>query len=144
MMKGLKLWWMQQRLKASNKSYSKYVEAAKGEEREFRISEAINVRDVKRDEILQLRSMLLSDQAESLGLPVPPLSDKESWESGWWPETIRLTVKAQSQLRQAIRKERQEKWSFAAFILKDVAVPLIGSIGAIMGLLSLIHSFKSK
>lgn len=144
MVKELKLWWLRWKLKISNKSYSKYVAEAKGEQQEYRISEAINVRDEKRSEILGLNSRLLSDQAESRGIPIPALTDKESWESGWEPGTIRLTVEAQAKLRQAIRNERREKWSFAAFILKDIVTPLIGAIGAVMGLLSLIHALRSK
>jgi hypothetical protein len=143
-MKSIKLWWMRQALKMSNRSYSKYVAEAKGEEREFRINEAINVHTAKRDEILNLNSLLLADRAESLGLPVPPREDLESWETGYWPDSVRLNLKAQSQLRQAIRNERREKWSFASFLLKDVATPLIGGIGAIMGLISLLHAIKSK
>ena len=144
MKKGLKLWWLRRGMKRSSKSYSKYIAEAKGEEREYRAAEASQDRSERRDEILRLNSILLSDQAESLGIPVPPLSDKDSWEQGWEPGTIHLTLKAQSQLRQAIRNERREKWSFAAFVLKEIVTPLIGAIGAIMGLLSLIHAFKPK
>lgn len=141
----LKLGWMRSRLKAGTKSYSKYVnEAPAGEEREFRIHEGIEARREYRDRILNLSSTLLCDKAESLGIPVPPIADKESWEEGYWPDSIRLNLETQSKLRQAIRQEQREKWGFVAFLLKDIATPLIGVIGAVMGLMSLIHAIKSK
>jgi hypothetical protein len=144
MIDSLKLWWKRQRLRQEMRGYSQYVDKAKGEERDFRIAEAINFRNAKRDEILSTSSMLLADQAEGLGLPVPPLSDEKSWVEGWWPGTVRLTVEAQVSLRKDIRRERRERWNFAAFFLGKIMTPLIGGIGAIMGLLSLIHSFKAK
>lgn len=144
MIKNFKLWLLHQKRKKSNRAYSNYIAQATGEEREFRIQEAMNVRDEERDELLNLQSIILSGEAEYLSLPVPPLSDKESWESGQGPDTVRLTLRAQSQLRQAIRNEKKEKWSVAAFVLKEIVTPLIGVLGAIMGLLSLIQVFHSK
>jgi hypothetical protein len=38
MMKNLELWWLRQKLKRSNRYYSKYIGEAKGEEREYRIA----------------------------------------------------------------------------------------------------------
>jgi hypothetical protein len=144
-MTGLKLWKLRRERRKSAKEYSRYVAEAKdaGEE-DFRIREAIDARERIRDKILHLKSMQLSDMAEDLGLPVPPFSDKESWEEGYEPGTIRLTVKAQLQLRQAIRNEQRERWSLAVFVLKEIVAPLIAVLGAIMGLLSVIHALRSK
>lgn len=145
MQNHLKLWWMRRRLRTGTKAHEKYINATPaGEEREFRVHEAMEQRREHRDRILNLSSMLLSDKAESLGLPVPPLADKESWEEGYWPDTIRLNVTAQAQLRKAIREEKREKWSFVAFLLTNIATPIIGLIGVVMGLLSLLHSFKTR
>jgi hypothetical protein len=104
----------------------------------------MSIRHEHRDQILNLSSLVLSDEAESLGIPVPPLSDKTSWEEGWMPGTVRLNVEAQARLRQAIRSEHREKWSTFAFVVKEIVAPVIGVIGAIMGLLSLIHAIRSK
>ena len=93
-------------------------------------------------QILQLKSSYLSAKAEKLGIPVPPSSDEQSWVDAG--RGFHLTVEAQLELKRAIRNEQREKWGLAAFMLKEIAAPLVGSIGAIMGLLSLIHSFKSK
>jgi hypothetical protein len=148
MRRAFKLWWLERSRRKSNKSYSAYVAEAKDEEQQFRISEAINDRDERRDQIQSLRSMLLTDRAEGLGIPIPPLSDTESWEPGRIPGTTHLTLKAQAQLSQSIRNERIENWSVPAFVLKDIVTPLVsllvGLLGMIMGLFSLIHAFHSK
>jgi hypothetical protein len=142
---GFKLWKLRLERRKSQKEYSKYVAEAKDAENEdFRICEAIEEREKIRDKILSLKSIQLSDMAEDLGIPVPPASDKESWEEGYNPGTVRLTVNAQLQLKQAIRNEQRERWSVAVFVLKEIVAPLIAIIGAIMGLLSLIHAIRSK
>lgn len=140
----LKLWWLRRELTATQKSYAKGIDKAKGDEREYQISEWLQERSQRRSEISILRTTLLCEEAENLGIAVPPLSDKDSWEDGLLPGTTHLTLKAQAQLLQAIRKEKEERWRFFVFILKEVVTPLVGAIGAIMGLLSLLHSFKSK
>lgn len=141
---SFKLWRLRRERKKSGKAYSKYIDQATGyEDRQFRISEAIDCREQIRDKILHLRSLELVDQAEDLGIPVPTLQDMESWEYGRSPGTVRLTTKAQIQLRDTIRKERRDKLSIAAFMLKEIVTPIIGVLGAIMGVLSLIHAFRS-
>ena len=148
MRREFELWWLERNRRKTNKSYSAYVAKAKGEEQQLRICEAISDRDERRDQIQGLRSILISDRAEGLGIPIPALSDSESWEPGRIPGTTHLTLKAQAQLLQAIRTERKEQWGMAAFVLQDIVTPmgglLVGLLGMIMGLLSLIHSFHSK
>jgi len=142
---GFKLRKLRLERRKSEKEYSKYVAEAKdADEQDFRIHEAIDEREKIRDKILGLMSTQLSHRAEDLGIPVPSLSDGESWEQGYKPGTIRLTVNAQLKLRRAIRNEQRERWSVAVFVLKEIVAPLIGIIGAIMGLLSLIHAIRSK
>jgi hypothetical protein len=144
MLNRLRLWWLRRQLKSGRKAYSKYVDESKGEEREFCIHEAMDAAREQRDKILNLSSAPLRDKAESLFIPVPPLADKESWEEGYWPNSIRLNLEAQAKLRKAIREEQRERWGFVAFLLKEIATPLIGAIGAVMGLLAFLHAFKSK
>lgn len=144
-MTSFKLWRLRRRRKKGAKEYSKYIAEAKdAEDKEYRISEAMSARDEIRDEILHVRSLKLSDEAEELGIPVPSLSDKESWEDGMRPNYVRLTQKAQLELLRSIRAERREKWANLAFVLKEIVTPTIGVLGAIMGLISLIHVFRSK
>ncbi len=104
----------------------------------------MSVRDDERDQIINLESLILLEEAEHLGIPVPPLDDKDSWEGGRRPGTHRLGLHAQVLLRQAIRNEKKEKWGVVAFRLKELAVPLIGVLGALWGLHKFIHALPSK
>jgi hypothetical protein len=140
----LEIWWMHQKRKKSNKKYSKLIAQANGDEREFLIQEAMNVRDEERDQILSRNSDYLIEEAEYLSLPVPILGDTESWERSRRPTRNRLTLRAQSELRRAIRKEKQDKWSVSAFRLKELALPLIGILGALSGVISVFHALWSK
>lgn len=145
MLKNFELWRLRRKQRKSNEEYSRLVDEAKDpEEQQFRMSEAVDADEQYRDKIMGLQSRLLRNQAERLGIPVPSFSDKNSWDAGYVPGTWHLSLTAQLQLRQAIRTERRDKWGFAAFLLKDVATPIIGGIGAIMGLISLIHALRSK
>jgi len=115
-----------------------------GKEEASIASEAMYERDVMDDAILRERSLDVMRRAESAGIPVPPFSDNTKWEDGFEPNTAHLSAQAQLDMNKAIRAEQRDKWSFFAFLVKEVAVPVIGGIGAIMGLLSLIHSFLHK
>src|SRR6266852_6919851 len=71
-MSRFKLWRLRRERKRSGKSYSEYVDKAESaDDAQFRICEAMDVRDDIRDKILQLRSLQLQDQAEDLGIPIP-------------------------------------------------------------------------
>jgi len=109
------------------------------------MSDASDVREDIRDAILHLRSIQLTDQAEDLGIPFPSYQDhRDSWEDGREPGTFHLTRKAQAELQQAIRRKQREKWELTAFFLKEIITPIIGVLGVIMGLISLIHAIHSK
>jgi len=144
MNKTLELWWMHQKRKKSNQKYSKLIGQASGDERELLILEAMDVRDDERDQILNRNSECIREEAEYLSVPEPPSDDKVSWERSRIPRVTRLTVQAQSKLRQNIRKEKIDKWSVLAFGLKEVALPLIGVLGALSGVISVIHALRSK
>jgi hypothetical protein len=142
---SVRIWWLNRKRKRTAKMFAKLIHKAKTqEERESLISEAMSERDMIEDEILHLRSIGIQERAQNAGLPVPQYSDKQAWQDGMNPATTRLSPQAQLELNRLIRAERRDKWSVAAFIVKEVAAPLIGAIGAIMGLLSLIHSFFPK
>jgi hypothetical protein len=145
-MKGFTLWRLRQRRKRLAKKYRKHIDQAKDrDEAQMLIGEAIDVREDIRDRILHVNSRKLSDEAEDLGIPLPSYQhQRQSWEEGRDPGTVHLTREAQIELTRAIRNERREKWSVVAFVLKEMVTPIVGVIGAIMGLLSLIHAFHSK
>jgi len=104
------------------------------DEREMLIQEAIQQRSLRNDEIYVAECSKLRRKAERLGLPVPPLSDKQAWEEGYAPNTCYLNAAARTSLRQAIRKEQHERWEFATLVVKDWAVPIMGIIATIVSL----------
>ncbi len=145
-MRTLTLWRLRRERKRSAKKYATAIDEAKdGDEAQMLMGEAGEDREDIRDRILHLNSMKLLDKAEDLGVPFPSYQhQRESWEDGREPGTIHLTREAQIKLQQAIRSEQKDRWSHAAFMLKEIVTPIIGVLGAIMGVLSLIHAFKSK
>ena len=143
MIEDFKLWWMHQKRKKSNREFPKYIDQATGDECEFRVQEAMNVRDEEDDQILNLESISLLREAKYLGVPVPSSEDINSWESGQSPRARRLTVYAQSELRHAIRDEKIDKWRVTAFRLKIIAT-LVGLPGVIWGIIRGVHAFRSK
>jgi hypothetical protein len=145
-MRGLTLWRLRRKRKRLAKKYPRAIDEAKdGDEAQAIMSEAMEDREDIRDKILHLRSLALADKAEDLGLIVPSYRyQRNLWEDGLEPGTVRLTQEAQLKLQQAVRSEQRDRWSLAAFVLKEIVTPIIGVLGAIMGVLSLIHAFKSK
>jgi hypothetical protein len=145
-MRGLTLWRLRRKRKRLAKKYASAIDEAKdGDEAQAIMSEAMEVREDIRDKILHLRSLALADKAEDLGLIVPSYRHQRNlWEDGLEPGTVRLTQESQLKLQQAVRSEQRDRWSLAAFVLKEIVTPIIGVLGAIMGVLSLIHAFKSK
>jgi hypothetical protein len=145
-MRAFSLWRLRQERKRSTKKYSKQIDQAKdGNEAQMLMVEAADVREDIRDSILHLNSLRLLDKAEDLAIPVPSYQhQRESWEDGREPGTVHLTREAQIELTRAIRIEQKERWAVAAFVLKEIVTPIIGVLGAVMGVLSLIHAFRSK
>jgi hypothetical protein len=144
-MRAFTIWRLQRKRKRLNKKYSKDIDRTKnGDEVQGILSEAADVDEDFRDHILHLNSLALRDKAENLGIIFPSYQQRELWEDGREPGTVHLTQKAQIELRHAIRVEQKERWGVAAFVLKEIVTPIIGVLGAIMGVLSLIHAFHSK
>src|ERR1019366_7601760 len=145
-MRAFSLWRLRQERKRPTKKYSKQIDQAKdGNEAQMLMVEAADVREDIRDSILHLNSLRLLDKAEDLAIPVPSSQhQRESWEDGREPGTVHLTREAQIELTRAIRIEQKERWAVAAFVLKEIVTPIIGVLGAVMGVLSLIHAFRSK
>jgi hypothetical protein len=140
------LWRLRRERRRSARQFTKLIRSAKNEEEAQSLTgEAMDVREDIRDAILHLNSLELLDEAEHLGLAIPSYSEnRESWEEGREDGKIHLTREAQLQLTQSVRNEQRERWSVFAFVLKEIVTPLVGVLGAVMGLLSLIHAFHSK
>ena len=130
------LWKLQRERTELEKRFGRMISQAEREgdheKRESLISELLMERGLIDDRINGLESIRIQERAERLGVPIPPLSDKESWENGYKPNTIFLSVKARAQLRSEIRKERRERWDWITRII----TLLVGLIGAITGLIS--------
>ena len=98
------------------------------------------------DQEEELKTERLMRRAQNLDLPVD-LSD----EGGWWAPPgwridgdNRLSSKGIFELRQAIRKEKIEQLEYYMRWVSRVVVPIVGLIGAVMGLISLIFALRHK
>jgi len=97
------------------------------------------------DEIGWLETLSLQNEAERIGIPFPRFSDQDgSWQEGSKPNTVHLSVKARAEIRTQIRREKRERLENKMLWISHVLLPIIGLIGAIMGLISLMHSLNSK
>jgi hypothetical protein len=139
---GLRCWLLWQRKDWLEFRYSRWIrKAASSDDKESLVAEAMSVRDEYRDRILHLQSRMIQDEAEKLGVPAPRYdSTSDQWEAGINPNTVRLTVQAQAELRTAIRAEKRDRWSVLIMIVKEIALPVIALIGGVTGLIATLHS----
>jgi hypothetical protein len=124
----------------------------KGHEYESLLSEYFMESNIIRDMPDSMRTERLVRRARKLGISVPPqpshenLDEDEYWEANPVSGSFYLTEKAFSELTRAIRKEEIERLEYQMRWVSRVFAPIvglaIGLIGAIMGLISLIHSLK--
>lgn len=145
-MQTFTIWRLRRRRRKLASKFSKLLERAKnGNECQELLTEASDAQNELDDQLLHLQTQRLIHKAQDLGIPYPSYaSQRDSWQDGREPNTVRLKPDAQVALLKAIREEQREKWSVMAFVLKEIVTPIIGVLGAIMGLLSLIHAFRSK
>jgi hypothetical protein len=102
------------------------------------------------DEGTRMRTELLVHRARRLGIPVPPrpvadsdeVFENESWEVNTTTWNFYLKDEAELKLRREIRKEEVERLQHQMRWVSQVIIPLIGLIGALMGLISLLHSLR--
>jgi len=110
------------------------------EERDGLVSELLMERDLIEDRINRIETDRVQKEAEKFGIPVPSLSDKESWDEDSQSHTIFLNVSTRLRLRQEIRKERRARWEDTTIWMDRIVLPLIGLIGAVTGLVSVLKS----
>ena len=136
------LWEVQRARAKLRKTFDRLISQAKkednNEKRDRLIDEFLMELDLINDKINMLESERIQKEAERLGIPVPPLSDKESWEKGFQPNTVFLGVKVRLQLRSGIRKERREQWEGRTLWISGLLGLIIGLIGAITALVSVL------
>lgn len=108
------------------------------------------------DDAKALRTGIVISRAKRLGIELPKKPDfgtEEADENEDWIENratggVYLTPKAVHALRVQIREEENGRLEHQMRYFKNIVVPLggllIGLIGSIMGLISLIHSLKGN
>ncbi|MGH9432928.1 MAG: hypothetical protein ACRD3T_15440 [Terriglobia bacterium] len=138
------LWKAHRERRKCNKLYRRLIENAEreknSEEVETLCLEAMHERDVINEKINLLESSRIQEEAERLGIPIPKYSlDSEAWEKGLRNDKVYLSLKAKGELRSQIRREKRERIEYWTLIVKDLVVPLMGLLGVITGLVSVIH-----
>jgi hypothetical protein len=144
-----KLWRLQRRRKKLAHLYEPDIDKAKKENRhedyESLVSEYQTEGNLLNDDLQIAQTFRLIRDAENHGIPTPPYSDQTAWEVGYHPGKTYLSVAAQHEIRKAIREERAARRDYWVGWIKDVAAPLVSVIGALMGIIALVHSlWKSK
>lgn len=129
--------------------YEPDIHKAEKEKRRDNYESLVNEYETERsllnDDIQITQTFKLIREAEKYGLPTPPYSNKGAWEQGYHPEKTYLGVAAQYELRKAIREERGARRDYWVGWIKDVAAPVVSVIGALMGIIALVHSlWKGK
>jgi hypothetical protein len=102
------------------------------------------------DEPESIRTNRLVKRARKLGIPIPPRPnphsqdayDNESWAINMSTGGIYLSDKGEFELTRDCRKEEVESLQHQMRWVSQAVIPLIGLIGAIMGLIALVHSLK--
>lgn len=104
-----------------------------------------------RNEVRYIRTKRLVDRARKLGIHLPlrpdSLSGYDQYDRDYWylssvTGISYLTEKAELDLTREVRKEEDEGLGHQMRWVREVIIPIIGLIGAIMGLISLVHSLK--
>ncbi len=92
------------------------LRAATGEKREQLTSEWSNEFSMVQEEINELQSDYIREQAERLDLSLPALAEGESWERMHLVgDHLILTTRGREEMREKIRKEKKqirEGWGF--------------------------------
>ncbi len=141
------LWRAQRKRRQLDRLFRRLTSKAEKEKRrddvESLVAEHGFERDLVNDTINALESSRIQERAERLGIPVPKYStDNEAWEKGFQPNVVYLSLKTRAELRTQLRKERRERVEYCTLVVKDLIVPLVGLIGAIIGLISVIGSVR--
>ena len=134
------LWEEQRERTKLKKTFDRLISQARKEknqeEADSLISEFITERDQINDIINGLETTRIQEEAERLGIPIPPFLDAESWEQGFNPNIFLLSSKARLQLCGEIRKERRRRWEDRTLWISRILLPLLALIGAMRGLVS--------
>jgi hypothetical protein len=141
----IQLRWLQRKARRTHAFYRKLYRKAQKQNPpqgldEISLEDRMET-DLIDDDIAQLRSQYLIEQAEDYLIPVPEIERKgDAWEqsdiSGRW----RLTRKSAVRLLSAIRKEKTERfdyWQKRIGLLIGLLTLLLGILGTLIGLVSI-------
>jgi hypothetical protein len=156
-----RLWKAEQRDDNARKKlkahYYPLLEAAKKEKDEKKHGNTLSAYQNELDFIDDakvLRTWIVVNRAKRLGIELPKKPDfgtEEADENEDWTENratgnLFLTEKAFHSLLRKIRDEENERLEHKTRYVRNIVVPLggllIGLVGSIMGLISLIHTLK--
>jgi hypothetical protein len=143
------LWRAQRERTKLHKTFDPLISKAEQEKRwddsQSLISEFLMERNVIDDKISWIETKRVRKRAEKFGVPIPPLSDKECWEEGFTPNTVRLKPEARIRISEQVRKERRariEDRMLWVDYLGPLVSPLTGLLGVVIGLVALLRSCK--
>ena len=137
------LWRAQRVRKRTERVFHRLIakaEKSKDRDRERSlITEFLMERDIINDRINWIETSRLQERAENFGIPIPSISDKESWEDGYEPNTVRLRKEARLRISDQIRNERRDRVDDQLLWLNRISpliAPLSGLVGFVTGLIA--------
>ncbi len=90
------------------------------------------------DEIDTIISRDLINDAKKFGVLLPDDNDKKMWTTNKYEKRI-LSQKGQILVKKEIRNENREKWKFIILCFSTFFSLIIGLLGAIIGIISVIN-----
>jgi len=143
-----RLWWAERRdaeaLRELRQKFKTQIDAAqtKGwEERQADLRDYISAQNYINDAEC-LRTSILIKKARRLGIVIPPNAtghdDNNDWSFNQATGDLTLSAEAELRLTREIRKEEMERLQHRMRWVN----PIIGLIGSLMGLISLIHALR--
>lgn len=151
------LWRAERKAKEARKRlrehYDPLLEAAKKEKNDEKHEEIfyqLMLESDLIDEPESIRTSRLVKRARKLGVQFPPRPNplsRDAHENEFWAINtttggIYLSDKGEFELTRECRKEEVESLEHRMRWVSQVAIPLTGLVGAIMGLIALVHSLK--
>jgi hypothetical protein len=140
-----RLKWQRWRIQQAYREDYKKLKENKAPADEFRQLDASEYFDTREIEsVIDSRtSRRLTDQARSLDVETPPLSAKEMWIHHEDGERVWLSAKGRSQVRKLIDEEKARRFEVKTRWVTKIILPLagilVGIIGAITGLVAVLH-----
>ncbi len=147
-----RLWRAERRdekaLKKLRQKFQPEIDAVKNkewEEARFDLADYILAQS-QINEADRLRTRILIKKARRLGVAIPPdatgYEDNDDWNFNQATGYSTLTRSAELRLAREIRKEEMDRLQHQMRWVSQVAIPIIGLIGSLMGLISLIHALR--